>query len=156
LRKLIISRDNVLAWIVGLGVFLPVFFTLGGGLYKSEATLQDSGGVIMTLPLPMSLLICGMGILYLLPRMREAKVALWVIFSMLSVISISLLIASEQGVEPDRKLIASVQILLPFFGLLLGQLIRDSGNSLAKSFLLVLTLVVPIQLAGSMLSLIHI
>ena len=148
LSRFIGAKDDFVPWLVGFGVFLPMFFTLSGGLYRSSTVSTDSGGVLMTLPLPLSVLTCGVAILCFLPRVREAGAALLAIFLMISGVAISLLIAGEHDIKPDRKLIASLQVLLPFSGLLLGQLLGGSYNSVAKSFLVTLSLVVPMQLFG--------
>lgn len=150
MRRFIVSKDDIVSYLVGFGVFLPIFFTLSGGLYQSTKTLQDSGGAIMSLPLPISLLTLGLAIIYLLPRVREARTGLATIFLMVCAVSISLLLAGEPEIKSDRKLIASLQVLIPFFGLLLGQLLRDGNRAVAKAFMLVLTVVVPFQLIGSM------
>ena len=150
LGRLIEKRADLFAWLVGFGVFLPMFFTLSGGLYRSSTVLTDSGGLLSALPLPISILTCGVASLCFLPRVREARNAAWTIFWMAIALAVSNFVAAESDVNWDRKLLASLQVILPFVGLFVGQLLTDRGNSVAKSIMLVLTLVVPFQLFGSM------
>ena len=143
-------KGGPLAWIVGVGIVLPMFFTLSGGLYQSSKVLTDSGGVIMALPLPLSVLISTVAILCCFHRIRKARISVETIVGLVLVLAISCVMAAEHDIKPDRKLLASLQVILPFSGLLVGQMLVDRGNSVAKSFLVVLTLVVPFQLFGSM------
>jgi hypothetical protein len=129
-----------------------MFFTLSGGLYQSSTVLTDSGGIVTALPLPISILTCGVAILCLLPRVREASNAVWTIFWMVIALAVSNFVAAERDVQWGRKLLASFQVILPFIGLLVGQLLREKGDLVAKSFLVVLTFVVPFQLFGSMVN----
>lgn len=150
MRIIIEKLSKFIPLLVGFGVVLPMFFTLSGGLYRSSAVLTDSGGVVNALPLPISILTCGVAVLCFLPRILEAKSALWTIFWMIFTLVISYFLAGEPDVRSDRKSLAFLQTILPFAGLLVGQLLKDTSNYVAKSFLVVLILVVPFQLFGSM------
>ena len=152
MSKLTLTNKDCSPWLVGVGVFLPMFFTLSGGLYQSSTVLTDSGGIVTALPLPISILTCSVAILCLLPRVREASNAVWTIFWMVIALAVSNFVAAERDVQWGRKLLASFQVILPFIGLLVGQLLRDKGDLVAKSFLVVLTFVVPFQLFGSMVN----
>jgi hypothetical protein len=152
LSKFIHEKKYLVSWLVGVGVFLPMFFTLSGGLYQSSTVMTDSGGVLMTLPLPVSLLTCGVAILFYLPRLQGARAAIWTILGMVNVLVMSHVFAAEQNITSDRKIIASLQVMLPFMGLLVGHLLSDKNNAVAKSFLVVLTFVVPFQLFGSLVN----
>jgi hypothetical protein len=150
LSKFIDLKQDLVPLLVGFGLFLPIFFTLSDGLYRSSAVITDSGGRIMSLPLPISLLTCGFVILFNLSRLRDARVAKLTIIGMVSVLVMSHVFGGEQVISPSRKIIASLQVMLPFMGLLVGNLLCDRSNAVAKSFLMVLTFVVPFQIFGSL------
>ena len=144
-----VDKKNLIPFLVGIGILFPLFFTLSGGVYRYPGTLYDSGGVITTLPLPISILVCLIALLLLFPRLREAKLAWTMIAGTLVALIISLWLGSDGVTSPNRKLVMIVQVVLPLIGLLLGQLIQDmnpDGKTVARSFLIVLSVVVPLQL----------
>lgn len=142
------STDNKkwFSFVVGFGILLPMFFTLSGGLYRNTEIIIDSGGVIATLPLPISILTCVIALVILFGRLPEAKAGWALVIGTVAVLLISLWLGSD-GVTPHgRKLVMIAQVGLPLMGLILGQLMPGDGKPVALAYLTVLTLVIPLQL----------
>lgn len=143
------KNKNVWLWCIGLGILFPLFFQLGGGIYRDLNAIIDSQGVLTKLPLPISLLVCLAALLFLPSDRRRAGVAAAMIAGTVFVSLLSLWLAADGSTSPQRKLIAMLQMLLPMIGLLLGQLIEDEGKIIARAFLVVLSVVVPLQLLAT-------
>lgn len=139
---------NVL-WIIGVAILFPIFFQLSGSIYNSPANIIDSGGVLLSLPLPLSILACLGGIWLLKGNIQRASLALKFAGAMLLLMLISLLLAGDSFLFDKRKVIMMAQILLPVAGLVLGMMVKDKGRVISKAFLVVLLLLVPAQLVGS-------
>ena len=137
-------RGKLLLWILGGGLLFPLFFQLSGRIYHNVNLVVDSGGDVQFLPLPVSLIVCYGGLLLLAPRYRQAALSLKGITAMVLAMALSLLLAGGK-VEP-RKVVLSVQVLLPLGGLVLGQMIRDEDQIIPRAFLAVLLITVPFQL----------
>lgn len=139
-------------WAIGLLLVLPLFFQLGGGIYRDVNPVIDSQGVLATLPLPVSLLACAILLVFLtsrsVPRILPALVMMGgVVLASL----VSLWLGSDGVVPPQRKLLMIAQVMLPIAGLLLGQLVEDRDKIIARAFLVVVSIVVPLQLLASWL-----
>lgn len=139
-----IKRQDLILWIVGVGLIFPLFFQLSGRIYNSVHPVIDSGGIIKQLPLPVSLLVCYGCLLLLLANYRRASLAFKVVVSMALCMAVSAVLPGFR-IEP-RKIILAMQVLLPMAGLILGQLIEDKNKIIPKAFLGVLILIVPAQL----------
>lgn len=130
---------------------LPVFFQLNGGIYRGLGVLIDSQGNVAKLPFPVSMLACLFAVGLLIGNLSRAKPALAMIAGVLVISLVSVLLGSD-GVTPhQRKLLMTAQVMLPLGGLLLGVLIRDGNTVIARSFLVVLSIVIPMQLAATWL-----
>lgn len=140
-----------LSWGVGVGIVFPLFFQLRGGIYRDIELMRDSGGVLATLPLPVSVPVCVAAVVLLTTRLGQARQALAMIFGVLAASCISLWLGGDGITTPQRKLIMAAQVILPLVGLLLGQLVDDRGRIIARAFLVVLSLVVPFQLFATWL-----
>lgn len=141
-----INGNALFVWCVGVGIFLPVFFQLSGGLYVDLKVLADSNGILQKLPLPVSTITCAIGFICLIGRVPNAKPALYLIVGTLVLGLVSVLIGGDGVTSPQRKLMMLVQVILPMAGLILGQLLDDQDKTIAKAFLVVLFFVVPLQL----------
>ncbi|MES2211600.1 MAG: hypothetical protein V4490_00425, partial [Pseudomonadota bacterium] len=142
----LVNKNALFLWLIGLGIFLPVFFQLSGGLYFDLKVLADSNGILQKLPLPISTITCAIALLCLIRRIPNARAALYLVFGTLVLGLISVLAGSDGVTLPQRKLMMLVQVLLPMAGLILGQLLDDENKTIAKAFLTVLFFVVPLQL----------
>lgn len=142
---------NWLSWGVGLGILFPLFFQLRGGIYRDVELMRDSGGVLATLPLPISVLVCVVAVVSVAFGLRRARQALAMIFAVLLMTGVSLWLGGDGVTPPQRKLIMAAQVILPLVGLLLGQVMGDPAKVIARAFLVVLSLVVPFQLFATWL-----
>lgn len=142
---------NWLSWGVGLGILFPLFFQLRGGIYRDIELMRDSGGVLATLPLPASALVCVAAVGLLVARLGQARSALAMVFMVLLTSGVSLWLGGDGVTPPQRKLIMAAQVILPLAGLLLGQMMGDPGKVIARAFLVVLSVVVPFQLFATWL-----
>jgi hypothetical protein len=144
--KMEIRNNPQLLIIIGIGLLFPLFFQLSGGIYNSTHPIIDSGGILATLPLPISILACFGGILILLGNYRRAFLG-WIFVAGLSFVLLVSLLFAEIGAEVDRrKVILIFQYLLPTFGLVLGQMIVDDEKFIPRAFLGTLLVIVPAQL----------
>jgi hypothetical protein len=133
------------------GILFPVFFQLQGGIYHSpEAPLLDSGGSVMRLPLPVSLLACLAGIV-LLARYGQAILSLSTIFLLFIAVALTSAVVSQGSVVDEaRKFLLLFQFLIPAFALVLGQMFGAGRSALVRTaigFTAVLVLLVPVARA---------
>ncbi|BAO31156.1 O-antigen ligase family protein [Sulfuritalea hydrogenivorans] len=142
---------NWLSWGVGIGIVFPLFFQIRGGIYRDIELMRDSGGVLATLPLPVSIPVCVGALALLTTRVGQARQALVMVLAVLLASGISLWLGGDGVTAPQRKLIMAAQVMLPLAGLLLGQMMGDPGKAIARAFLVVLSLVVPLQLLATWL-----
>jgi hypothetical protein len=145
------SRKNILLWLMGISILLPVFFQLNGGIYRGLGVLIDSQGNVAKLPLPLSILACLFVVGVLRGNLSRAIPALVMIAGVLVISLISILLGGDGVTPQQRKLLVMAQVLLPLGGLLLGALIHDGNKVIARSFLVVLSIVIPMQLAATWL-----
>ncbi|MES2363882.1 MAG: hypothetical protein V4646_19080 [Pseudomonadota bacterium] len=139
-------------WAVGLLLLFPLFFQLRGGVYRDINPVIDSQGVLATLPLPVSLVACMTLFVFLTSRsVKRIFPALVMIGGVILVSLISLWLGSDGVVPPQRKLLMIAQVMLPLAGLMLGQLVDDRDKIIAQAFLVVVSIVVPLQLLASWL-----
>lgn len=154
LRSTGVLTERNLLLLIAFAIFLPMFFQLDGGLFDDPSFNFDSGGVMALLPIPVSVLACYLGIVFLggYSRARLSLVSLFFVF--IGMLLTSILLGLDQSGEGRQKLILLVQYILPMFALVLGQQYggRDSALLvLAKAGVLVLYLVLPLQLFSTLL-----
>lgn len=131
---------------VAVGILLPMFFTLNGGIYRTTVTEADSGGRIGTVPLPVSILVCGLVLALLIGRIRESKPALAMVIGTGVALALSVLFGGDGITPPMRKLIMTAQVMLPLLGLLVGGVLGQcDGRAIARGFLVVLSVIVPAE-----------
>lgn len=138
---------------IALLIFFPLFFQLTGTVFRDPAYVFDTGGLLMRLPVPVSVIaFCG---IVLLGRYVRAHLSLTTIFLTFTLmLTSSVLLTQAQPLQQEAKLILAIQLVLPMFALVLGQTYedeKDSGLLCAKMFLWVLVLIVPLQLVASWL-----
>ena len=148
---MVISRKNIFLWAVGISILLPVFFQLSGGIYRGLSVLIDSQGVVTKLPFPISILACLLVLVLWIGNLNRVLPALAMIVGVLAISLISVLFGGDGTTPQQRKLLMLAQVLLPLGGLLLGSMIHDRNIAIARSFLVVLSIVVPMQLAATWL-----
>ena len=138
------TNHKLLNWGIGLGLLFPLFFQFSVGIYSGF--INDSGGIIATLPLPLALVTCFIGITLHHNRFRQAGIAWAFITAMLLLFLLSLLFAGSEWKIEIRKVIVLVQFLIPMVALALGQMLKDDEQTIPKAFLVVLLIIVPAQL----------
>lgn len=143
-----------LLMLIALGVFLPVFFQLQGGIFTDPSSGFNSGGVLAVLPIPLSVFACYFGMILLGGYSRARLALLSLFFVFVGMLLTSLLLGLGSSGEGQQKLILLIQYILPMFALVLGQQygVREEALGLvAKAALLTLLLVLPAQLLATVL-----
>ncbi len=131
---------------IGLGLLVPLFFRLDGSVYADVKILAESLGVISQLPLPISIVACFAALLLLVRGVLTARAGLLLIAGTLACGILSIFLGGDGVAGPQRKLMMLAQVSMPMAGLVLGELVRDGEKIIAKVFLLVLCVIVPLQL----------
>jgi len=135
-----------------ISVFLvfPIFFQLNSGIFRDTSDLFDSGGMLLNVPIPISVLACFIGILILAQYRNAIQSFVIIFFTFIILIISTLVISTDNDSLQSSKLILLIQFLLPMFGLVLGQMyargMLDTDKVYIKSFLVVLAVIVPLQL----------
>lgn len=141
-----LEKETIQVFLVAAGILFPLFFTISGGIYRVPYTLPDSGGVITTLPLPMSILVCLGVLAWRLRLFLLARPAVFMIIGTAMALGFSLMLAGD-GVTPlNRKVVMTAQVMLPLIGLYVGMTISQQPKTVAWAFMVVLMVVVPFQL----------
>ena len=136
---------------IGALVLIPVFFQLTGHIFRDSSFVFDTGRTLKQLPIPLSAIAIVVGVL-LLGKFRGTHRSLTVFFFT----AVLLVLATLAVREPDARgprLILMAQYLLPFFGLVLGEMYGSASNNgeFEKTCLAVISIVVPLQLLCSWL-----
>ena len=142
-------HKNFFLWTIGITLLFPLFFQFSGGIYRDISVVVNSQGILETLPLPISILASFSVVFFLPNNLYRARVGLVMIIATLAVSLTSVLLGGDAITSNQRKLLMTAQVLLPLTGLLLGQLLQDSKKIIARAFLLVLSVVVPLQLLAT-------
>ena len=141
-----IEIKTLQVFLVAAGILFPLFFTMSGGVYQVPYTLPDSGGVITTLPLPISILV-SLGVLACRFRLfLLARPAVFMIIGTAIALGFSLLLAGDGVIPLNRKVVMTAQVMLPLIGLCVGITISQQPKTVAWAFMAVLMMVVPFQL----------
>lgn len=139
---------NNLQTVVLFFVFLPVFFLLTGEIFTSKEMIYDSGGQLLRVPLPLSIIFCFIGIVLLL-RLENRQFGMWFVFSAFMLMMLSTVISTgDTGKAELSKFLLLIQYILPMFGLVLGKLYVEPIADYLKLeaiILYVLLLVIPTE-----------
>lgn len=137
--------------IIALLIFFPLFFELTGTVFRDPAYLFDTGGRLMHLPIPVSVIGCA-GIVVLARYIRAHASLATIFFTFTLMLISSVTLTQLESVQQEAKLILAIQLILPMFALVLGQMYEEEKESdllCAKVFLWVLALIVPMQLVAT-------
>jgi hypothetical protein len=138
---------------IALLIFFPLFFQLTGTVFRDPAYVFDTEGLLMRLPVPVSVTaFCGVVLLGKYVRAHTSLTTIFFTFTLM--LTSGVLLTQAQPLEQEAKLILAIQLVLPMFALVLGQIYedeKDSGLLCAKMFLWVLVLIVPLQLVATWL-----
>ena len=138
-------------WGIGLGILFPLFFQFDGGVYREAALVSDSQGVLSKLPLPIATVTCLTALILWGGSLTRARSAIAMVLGVF-VVSVASLGLADDGITPSgRKLLLTLQVMLPLSGLVVGQLVDVQSKVIARAFLLVLSVVVPLQLLATKL-----
>lgn len=152
-NALLSDQQRVLHVAIAVGVLFPVFFQFGGGIYRSpDVILYDSGGSIMDVPLPASLVVVFFGGA-LLGGYRRAGTAFGLMLLLLAGMGLTTIVAGASNGFESRKLLLLIQFLVPIGALVAGQLYGSRDDVLrqcASAFLAVITAIVPLQMGISL------
>lgn len=150
-RQLSAHRIDLAALTAAI-VLAPIFLQLGAGIYRSVQPMVDSGGLLLAVPLPLSV---GVTVLAILAygRYRRAQLSLATLFVLFLGMLLATIVSTSGELQAEkRKLLLLLQFLVPVFGLVLGQMMGAANwRPIAIGFLLCLWVVVPTQLAASWL-----
>ncbi|MBB3212971.1 hypothetical protein FHW67_002259 [Herbaspirillum sp. Sphag1AN] len=136
---------------IGVLLLLPMFFQISKGVFADPSVSFNSGGVLGNLPIPVSVIACYGGIL-LFGVYRRAFLSFGYIFlTCILMVMSSIILTRGSQIEQQSKFILLIQLILPMFALVLGQVYEPldrarEDNSYAKAFFGVLLIIVPIQL----------
>lgn len=133
----------------------PLFFQLAGRIYNSPTVVMDSGGLLLALPLPVSMLACMAGILILADYRRATRSTAFVFFFFAAML-LSVVATKSLGAGGDRaNLLMLLQCLLPTFGLVLGEMFESdaawSAHTVERAFFWACATIIPAQLLASWL-----
>ncbi|MEN6318165.1 MAG: hypothetical protein ABFD82_05370 [Syntrophaceae bacterium] len=142
--------DHLVAAAIALGIFLPMFFQIKGGIFSDTVMVFDSRGLISRLPVPLSAAVCLIGIPLLIRRYRNAIPSLAVVLASVILMFISSLITARgQYGDFQGKVVLLLQFVLPMSALVLGQLYEEiDGNMfvLSKVFFTVLCVIILLEI----------
>ena len=138
-------------WFVGFGVLFPLFFQLSGGIYRDLFPMTDSLGALSKLPLPLSIFVCIAALVFFARLWRKATIAIVTTIGIVLVGVLSVWLAGDGIASAQRKFLMLAQVCLPLIGLLLGQILEDPRKMVAQAFLVVVSIVVPLQLLATWL-----
>jgi glycosyltransferase involved in cell wall biosynthesis len=143
------ATADALRTALAFATFLPLFFKLSGEIYNPADPVVDSRGILLELPIPVSVLACYGGIV-LLGHYRYAARSLGIIFLLFGLMLLAALVTTSGQLASERgKLLLMLQFILPAFALVYGNLFErreGSREALERGILAVLFAVVPVQL----------
>lgn len=138
--------------VIGILLLLPVFFQINNGLFRSREINFSSGGILVNLPIPISVIACYLGII-LLGRYKRAHLSLSVIFfTFVLMVMTTVLTTGNDPIHQQAKLILLIQFILPMFALVLGQVYEAETKNeklFERMFLYILAVLVPWQLLAT-------
>jgi len=142
--------DYLVASAIALGIFLPVFFQIKGGIFSDTVMVFDSRGSISRLPIPLSVAACLIGIPLLIGRYRSAIPSLAVVLASVVLMFISVLVTTGGRYEEFQgRFILLLQFALPMSALVLGQLYEKMDGkmlTLSKVFFIIVGAIVLLEI----------
>lgn len=150
------ANVRILKIVVVAMLFIPLFFQIHGGVFNDKAIVYDSKGGLFSLPIPLSVLGCFLGVL-LLGNYKQAKLSFTFIFITFILMTFATIITTgRQALLEESKFIFLIQFIMPMFGLVLGQFFYQQGDEsnslvLEKTLFFVLLTFVPLQIISTLL-----
>jgi hypothetical protein len=147
--------ENYFRWLIAIFLVFPLFFQLTGKIFNDPTYFFDSKGLLTLLPLPVSILGCFGGLL-LIGAYKRSKLGIYLVFlTFLFMLGTTIISSKGHDINEQSKLILLIQFILPFFGLILGQMFENKNFYqliFEKTAVFVLLLVVPVQLVFTYLA----
>ncbi|WP_150638292.1 hypothetical protein [Pseudomonas fluorescens] len=148
------SQERWVYYLLACFIFSPLFIQLSAGIYQGEGVVHAGEVKFAMLPIPISVLVCYVGIV-MLGGFSKARMSLvFIFFTFVGMFLTSLLLATDYGLDERSKLTLLLQYMLPMFALVLGQQYasgKDADLMLAKSIFWVLIVIVPLQVASTVI-----
>jgi hypothetical protein len=144
--------DSALGVAVATAIVVPIFVTMGGGIYANgpHATPQETS--LTTVPLPISLFLAYFFIL-VIGSYRSTRTSLTFVFFTFILMFFTNLSATpgQTGMLERSKTILIIQYLAPMGAIILGQMygsnpVFNSNNRMERTFMFVLFLILIVQL----------
>ena len=140
-------------FLIAFFLVFPLFFQLTSVIYRNPDLVIDSGGRLLELPLPASILACSLG-LGLLADYRRASRSLVYICLFFATMFLSAIITKPEGAAFNKaNLLLLVQCLLPTFGLVLGEMFEAAHGQkervIERAFFWACGSIIVFQLASS-------
>lgn len=136
------QRSRIFTFLVAAALLFPAFFQLSHGIYRDLNPIYDSGGILGSLPLPISIVACLVAILAHLRGIGRARQALVFAASLTAIMAVSCAVTGAGR----SKLMYAAQTMLPVMGLVLGMLLGAGRATIARAFSWVLLVLLPLQL----------
>lgn len=140
--------------VLAVMLLIPVFFQASSGLFRDPTINYNSGGMLVNLPVPLSVLACYAGII-LLAGYKRAFISFSIIFfTCVFMIMAAIISTQADPFEQYGKIILLIQFILPMFALVLGQIFfrgqnDDKANDYEKMFLYLLAVIIPWHLVAT-------
>lgn len=146
------EKKALILFIIAFFLLLPLFFQLLNGVFDDTSYYFNSGGNLGSLPIPLSTITCGVGMVILGGLTKTRLTMATILLTCGGMLTTSLLFGIAYGSIEKSKVVLFVQYILPMCALVLGQQYgaRTSAvNIMAKAFTLALLLTVPAQLLST-------
>lgn len=135
-------RHNLVA-ILSLLIVTPIFIQLSGHIYNSSLPIVDSGGKLLVVPLPVSIIACYLGLIIWFGSPRAILPALMTVGTLFFTMVLSSLATGQAA----AKLLLLVQFIMPLAALILGwQLVDFDRKRVVQTFLGFLLVFVPFHI----------
>jgi hypothetical protein len=148
--------------VLSIGLVTPIFFQLKGAIFSDKMTNYDGNGDLLNTPLPLSIIVCLVGIL-LLANIRQARLPIAIVILSITFMLISLVVSALLAGQPlaISKFVLLAQFAVPMLGLILGFSWQDSRTTQKETpifeatALIVLALIMPTQILFTFIQEVH-
>ena len=136
---------------LGFFLVLPVFFQLGGSIFRDASPTFTSGGNIFNVPIPLSVAVLFIGIAVLGNYAAATRSLTTIFFTGLLLVLEAIFVSRGYSGGEVAKLTLLAQYLLPIFALVLGEMYghRYGKPLFERAALTMLVMIVPAQLIAT-------
>ncbi len=143
---------------IAVAIMLPVFFQFNGSIFSAQDMVYDSGGRLLDVPLPVSVIAACLGFVFLVKPERTVSAINYIFFSFSLMLFSTLMVVMREGeVVGIGKMILQIQFIIPMFALMLGLSLVDATSNrwgeyiIERGCLYVVSIVVPLQLLATLI-----